>query len=69
MAGLRVDVTWCPAHSNRFLVVGTDLQLYEISEREASTADAGEIAFSFCQHPQMRMKRRGTVQTVFCVPP
>lgn len=41
MAGLRVDVTWCPAHSNRFLVVGTDLQLYEISERETSTADAG----------------------------
>ncbi|KAG0415270.1 hypothetical protein HPB47_007546 [Ixodes persulcatus] len=41
MASLRVDVAWCPAHPDRFLLVGGDLRLYEVAAGDAPTREAG----------------------------
>ncbi|CAN7998307.1 unnamed protein product [Ixodes pacificus] len=41
MASPRVDVAWCPAHPDRFLLVGGDLRLYEVAAGDAPTREAG----------------------------
>ncbi|XP_064455610.1 GATOR2 complex protein MIOS-like [Ornithodoros turicata] len=40
MGSIRIDVTWCPSHANRFFTVGTDLRLYETQSSNGRTEDA-----------------------------
>ncbi|XP_072142752.1 GATOR2 complex protein MIOS isoform X2 [Dermacentor andersoni] len=39
MASLHVDVVWCHRYTNRFLLVGTDIRLFQIPEKDASSRE------------------------------
>ncbi|KFM80863.1 WD repeat-containing protein mio, partial [Stegodyphus mimosarum] len=42
MSAMKVDIAWSPTEPNRFITVGTDIQLYEIEElKEGVTKPSG----------------------------
>ncbi|KAK8772135.1 hypothetical protein V5799_024625 [Amblyomma americanum] len=44
MAGLQVDVTWCHRYPNRFLLVGTDIRLMQVLEKDSVSREASRDA-------------------------